>query len=89
VERFPITSRYWPVFALLGMLLGYRRNRKDRHELVETSRGLAEAVTARWATTDADTQAMLNLTRQMVRLTWAVVILTVVVLGATLYLGLI
>jgi hypothetical protein len=31
---------------------------------------------------------MLKLTRQIVRLTWAVVVLTVVVLGATLYVGL-
>jgi hypothetical protein len=43
---------------------------------------------ARWANTDAQTKAMLDLTRKLVALTWAVVVLTLIVLAGTLYLGL-
>ncbi len=42
----------------------------------------------RWAGTDAQTAAMLDWTHKLVRLTWAVVVPTVVVLAATLYVGL-
>jgi NhaP-type Na+/H+ or K+/H+ antiporter len=56
--------------------------------MAQVGRDLEESVVTRWEQTDAPTKSMLKLTRTMVRLTWAVVFLTVLVLGAALHVGL-
>lgn len=70
------------------VLLVRRSDRRSIEVAERVGRDLAESVVTRWEQTDASTDAMLKLTRTMARLTWAVMILTVVVLGATLYVGL-
>lgn len=72
----------------VGAVVLVRDGRRTRRQMEGVGRDLAQSVVARWDHTDADTAAMLKLNRTMVRLTWAVVVLTVVVLGATLYVGL-
>lgn len=79
--------RPWWWWLLLGLLL-IRDGRRSRRKLVEVGEDLAEVVVKRWEQTDDATATMIDLNQTMVRLTWAVVALTVVVLGATLWLGL-
>lgn len=82
----PVPRRLW-WWALLTLLLR-RSSRRNIKAAEKVGRDVAEIVFQRWQDTDTRTAAMLDLTRRLVRLTWAVVVLTVVVLGATLYLGL-
>jgi hypothetical protein len=79
--------RPWWWWAALALML-VRDGRGTRRQMERTGRNLGESVVMRWEQTDAATESMLKLTRTMVRPTWAVVVLTIVVLGATLYLGL-
>ena len=78
--------RPWWWWALLALALIYNGRRTER-KMERIGRNLGESVVTRWRDTDEATAAMLKMTRTMVGLTWAVVILTVVVIGATLYLG--
>jgi hypothetical protein len=92
MDDYPFTRRYWPSAVVLGLLLGLAWNRRAGRDASNTGRELGQdlgnVVVDRWAKTDKDSRAMLDLTRQMVRLTWAVMTLTIVVLGVTLYAGL-
>jgi hypothetical protein len=76
---------WWWVLLVLAVR---RSDRRHIRAAEHVGRDLAESVVARWEQTDAATDAMLALTRTMVRLTWAIMGLTVVVLAATLYVGL-
>jgi hypothetical protein len=82
----PVPRRWW-WWALLVVMLRLDSHR-TRKQLRRVGRELGESVVSRWDQTDAATDSMLDLNRTMVRLTWATVALTVVVLGATIYLGL-
>ena len=79
--------RPWWWWTLLALALIYNGRRTER-KMERIGRDLGESVVTRWQDTDEATVAMLKMTRTMVRLTWAVVILTVVVIAATIYLGL-
>jgi hypothetical protein len=83
---FPVPRRWW-WWGLLVLLLA-RDGRRNRRKMKRTGKDLGKSVVARWEQVDAATAAMLKLNRTMVRLTWAVVALTLVALGVTLYLGL-
>jgi hypothetical protein len=82
--KVPRPLWWYVLFALMVRRNGRRQIQAAEH----VGRDLAESVVARWEQTDAATDAMLKLTRTMVRLTWAIMTLTVVVLLATLYVGL-
>ncbi len=82
----PMPRRLW-WWTLLTLALR-RSSRSNRKAAEKLGRDMAEIVFERWQQTDATTTAMLDLTQKLVRLTWAIVALTLVVLGATLYLGL-
>lgn len=81
-------SWLWSFGIVLGLLITRRRDRRAMTAAGKVGQDLAESVLTRWADTDAQTAAMLDMTRKLVALTWAVVALTLVVLGATLYVGL-
>lgn len=82
----PVPRRWWWWGLLVVMVL--RDGRRTRKEDERIGQELGESVVTRWKDTDEATAVMLKMTKTMVRLTWAVVALTVVVLGATLHLGL-
>jgi hypothetical protein len=75
-------SPWWWAILLLFMLHDDRRNVKQGEQL---GRDLGEIVVNRWRDTDAATEAIIKLNRTMVRLTWAVVGLTVVGVVAALH----
>lgn len=70
------------------LVLVRRKDRNTMRAAEQVGSDLGESVAKRWQETDAATAAMLALTRTMVRLTWAVMLLTLVVLAATVWLGL-
>lgn len=82
--KVPRRMWWWATLVLLVR----RSDRKSIAVAERVGRDLAESVVKRWEQTDAATDAMLTLTRTMVRLTWAVVVLSVIVLSATIWLGL-
>jgi hypothetical protein len=78
-----------PVWWWVVLVLAVRhRDRKTMKAAEKIGEELADSVVKRWEHTDAATDAMLKLTRTMVRLTWAIMGLTLIVLAATLWLGL-
>jgi len=78
----------WRLGITLGLLVARRRDKAAFEAAIRVGEDIGQSVLTRWADTDAQTAAMLDLTHKLVRLTWAVVVLTVVVLAATLYVGL-
>jgi len=78
----------WPFGIILRLLVTRRRDSRAAAVATTAGQNVAESVLARWADTDAQTKAMLDLTRKLVALTWAVVALTLIVLASTLYVGL-
>ena len=82
----PVPRRWW--WWVLLVILLVRDGRRTRRQMEQVGRDLGQAVVTRWKDTDDATASMLKMTRTMVRLTWAVVVLTVVVAGATFYIGL-
>lgn len=82
----PVPRRAW--WWVLLLLVLRRGNKRATRAAAKVGADLGESVVWRWEKTDASTDAMLRLTRTMVRLTWAVAVLTIVVLASTLWLGL-
>jgi hypothetical protein len=74
-----------PWFWVIVVLLRLREDRRTVKQGAELGRKLGEIVVDRWRDTDASTEAVLKLNRTMVRLTWAVVGLTVVGVVAALH----
>jgi hypothetical protein len=79
--KVPRSPWWWAIL----MLLVLRDERRTVKQGEQVGRELGEVVVSRWRDTDASTEAMLDLNRTMVRLTWAVVGLTVVGVVAALH----
>jgi hypothetical protein len=75
---------WWWATPALALIRDGRRNGRQTERL---GRDLGESVVMRWEETDSATESMFKMTQTMVWVTWAVVVLTVVVIAATLYLG--
>lgn len=77
--------RWWSLPVLVALILGRRRQRRDLAEAVESVGGVATIIGERWTERDERERELLALTARVVRLTWALVFLTVAVLAVTVW----
>jgi hypothetical protein len=65
--------RAWPLAVLGAHLMARREQDRSVDEAAAIGREIAESVVTRWQQNDAGTQAMIDLTRTLARLTWVLV----------------
>jgi hypothetical protein len=67
-------SRYWPWSVFAAVIAIRRRNRRMVKQADRIGRDLAESVVFRWRETDERTDALIDLTRTLKRLTWVLLV---------------
>jgi hypothetical protein len=73
-------SRYWPASVIAAMVVVRRRDRRMVKQAERIGHELAESVVFRWRETDERTDALIDLTRTLKRLTWVLLLVALVTL---------
>ena len=77
--------RYWLVSVGAALVLARRRQNQELAGAVEGVEEIATLIGERWRETDRREAELLALQARVVRLTWAMLLLTVAVLGVTIW----
>jgi hypothetical protein len=72
--------RYWPVSVIGALLLARRQQNRERQNFAELGKDLGEATTQRWQESDARADRLIALSKTLTRLTWVLLLATVVTL---------
>jgi hypothetical protein len=78
-------SRYWPWSVVAALVAIRRRDRELVRQAERIGRDLAESVVKRWQDTDERTDALIDLTRALKRLTWVLLVVGLATLGVTIW----
>ena len=78
-------AHYWPFWILAMLLMVLRRDRKMVREGDRIGRDIAESVVKRWRETDERTDALIDLTRALKRLTWVLLLVALATLGVAVW----
>jgi hypothetical protein len=73
--------RLWWVSVLAAMLLVRRRATRQLEDTSRNVQDVAEVIAGRWQDGDSREEALLRLTRALVRLTWVLAVLTAATLA--------
>lgn len=80
--------RYWPVSVFGALFLAQLQQHRDHRKFAELGKELGEITTQRWQETDTRADRLIELSKTLTRLTWVLLLATVVTLVVNVILAL-